>query len=91
MRGSLIILLFSTYSIFSQNILTDTVFHEVERKELYQYVKSTMKIDLSRNEPPENKIQEIFSTDNLGTLNALGKFIKHALQKRENTICHIVQ
>ena len=47
MRGSLIILLFSTYSIFSQNILTDTVFHEVERKETLFSISEKYKIKIN--------------------------------------------
>ncbi len=47
MRGSLIILLFSTYSIFSQNILTDTVFHEVERKETLFSISKKYKIKIN--------------------------------------------
>lgn len=47
MRGSLIILLFSTYSIFSQNILTDTVFHKVERKETLFSISEKYKIKIN--------------------------------------------
>ena len=47
MRGSLIILLFSTYSIFSQDILTDTVFHEVERKETLFSISEKYKIKIN--------------------------------------------
>ena len=64
--------------------------YEIERKELYSTIKSKINVDLSRNQTREMKIQEIFSSENLGILNALGKFIKNALQKRENTICHIL-
>ena len=46
MRASLIILLFSTYSIFSQNILTDTVFHKVERKETLFSISEKYKIKI---------------------------------------------
>ena len=47
MRASLIILLFSTYSIFSQNILTDTVFHKVERKETLFSISKKYKIKIN--------------------------------------------
>ena len=47
MRASLIILLFSTYSIFSQNILTDTVFHKVERKETLFSISEKYKIKIN--------------------------------------------
>ena len=47
MRASLIILLFSTYSIFSQNILTDTVFHKVERKETLFSISDKYKIKIN--------------------------------------------
>ena len=47
MRASLIILLFSTYSIFSQDILTDTVFHKVERKETLFSISEKYKIKIN--------------------------------------------
>ena len=47
MRASLIILLFSTCSIFSQNILTDTVFHKVERKETLFSISEKYKIKIN--------------------------------------------
>ena len=43
----IIILLFSTYSIFSQNILTDTVFHKVERKETLFSISEKYKIKIN--------------------------------------------
>ena len=72
------------------HLLFECQMYEIERKELYSTIKSKINVDLSRNQTREMKIQEIFSSENLGILNALGKFIKHALQKRENTICHIL-
>ena len=42
-----IIFIFSTYSIFSQNILTDTVFHEVERKETLFSISEKYKISIN--------------------------------------------
>ena len=61
-----------------------------ERSEFYDTIKSKIKVDLSHSPNNETRIQEIFYSENLGTLNALGKFIKNAFQKRENTICHIL-
>ena len=63
------------------HLLFECQMHEIERKELHLYVNSNINIGLSPNETPENKIQEIFSSENLGTLNALGKFIKKCITK----------
>ena len=53
-------------------------------------INCKLKIDLSYSEAHEWRTQEIFYSENLGVINALGKFIKNALQKRESTICHIL-
>ena len=62
--------------------------YERERKELYNIITSKINVQLSHIPTHEEKIQEIFYSEDLGTLNALGKFIKTALQKRESMICH---
>ena len=62
--------------------------YETDRKELYQTINTKLNVDLSHIPSHENKIQEIFYSEDLGILNALGKFIKNSLQKRESTICH---
>ena len=64
--------------------------YETERKELYTTIQEKLNVDISHILTFEERIQETFYSENLGTLNALGKFIKIALQKRENTICHIL-
>ena len=64
--------------------------YEAERRELYNIVYSKLNVDLSHGHTHEYKLQEIFCSDDLAILNAFGKFIKNALQKREYTICHIL-
>ena len=72
------------------HLLFECQMYETERKELYNTIKAKLNVDLSHSLNYEKRTQEIFNSENLGTLNALGKFIKNALQKRENTICHIL-
>ena len=71
------------------HLLFECHMYEMERKEFHLYIKENLNVDLSKNETPEKKIQKIFYSEHLGALNALGKFIKNALQKRDKTICHI--
>jgi hypothetical protein len=71
------------------HLLFECHMHGIERKKLNRYLKENIDLDFLSHETSENKMQEIFSSNNLGVFNALGKFIKIALQKRENTICHI--
>ena len=63
--------------------------YEIERTELHLYINENLNVDLSSIETPEKKMREIFYSEHLGALNALGKFIKNALEKRDKTICHI--
>ena len=72
------------------HLLFECQMYGTERKEFYDTIKSKIKVDLSHSPNHETRIQEIIYSENLGALNALGKFIKNALQKRENTICHIL-
>lgn len=72
------------------HLLFECQMYATERNEFYNTINSKLKIDLSYSETHEWRTQEIFYSENLGVLNALGKFIKNALQKRESTICHIL-
>ena len=64
--------------------------HVVERHELYNIIKHKTNIDIARIPTYEDKIREIFYSEDLAVLNALGKFIKNALKKRESIICHVL-
>ena len=64
--------------------------HVVERHELYNIIKHKTNIDIARIPTYEDKIKEIFYSEDLAVLNALGKFIKNALKKRESIICHVL-
>ena len=61
--------------------------YEMERKEFHSYIKENLNVDLSSNETPEKKIQEIFYSEHLGALNALGKFIKMHYKNATRRIC----
>ena len=78
-------------SIEDENhFLFECQLYQNERKEFYNTTKSKINVDLSRNPNNERNLEKIFYSDDLAILNALGKFVKNGLQKRENTICHIV-
>ena len=64
--------------------------YETERKDFYNMINSKLNVDISHGHTHEEIIHEIFYSENLGILNALGKFIKIALEKRETTICHVL-
>ena len=49
-----------------------------------------MNVDLSLIPTIEEKIINIFSSNDLSSLNALGKFNKNALSKRENVTCYVL-
>ena len=65
--------------------------HIVERKEFYNLVKAKLNVDISQSLfSQEDKLKEIFHSDDLAILNAFGKFLRNSLQKRENVICHVL-
>ena len=72
------------------HLLFECQMYATDRNEFYNNIKSKLKVDLSHSQTHEKRIQEIFYSEYLGALNALGKFVKNALQKRESTICHIL-
>ena len=72
------------------HFLFDCSMHEIERQGLFKTVKCKINVDLPLGHSREGVIQRIFNSDNVSTLNALGKFIQHALKKRENVTCHVV-
>ena len=72
------------------HFLFECQMYQNERKEFYNTIKYKINVDLSNNLSNERKSEEIFYSEDLGILNAFGKFVKNRLQKRENTICHIV-
>ena len=72
------------------HFLFECQMYQNERKEFYNTIKYKINVDLSNNLSNERKSEEFFYSEDLGILNAFGKFVKNGLQKRENTICHIV-
>ena len=66
--------------------------HVIERKILFDTIIDK-NADLAQYLYPSKYdllIKEIFLMGNLSILNALGKFIRNGLQKRENVSCHIL-
>lgn len=72
------------------HFLFDCPMHGIERKQLFNTVKCKINVDLLLNHTRADMIQTLFTFGDLSTLNALGKFIHHALKKRDNTTCHIL-
>ena len=62
--------------------------HICERNELINFIISKTNTSFSASPSFENKSREIFKSDDLSILNALGKYIKNAFEKRENTTCY---
>ena len=71
------------------HFLFECQMHQKTRREFFDTIKQNMNMDLSLSSNHREIFQHILNSEDLGILNALGKFIKNALQKRENTICHI--
>ena len=63
--------------------------HVTERNDLFKILKTDFNLDLSNFPTNEEKINQIFSSDDLAMLNAFGKFIQHGLTKRENMSCYV--
>ena len=72
------------------HLLFECQMHQAARREFFESLKQKMNMDLSLSTNPREILQHIFRFEDLGVLNALGKFTKNALQKRENTICYIL-
>ena len=64
--------------------------HIVERQKFYNTVEAKLNVDLSRIFSHEDKLKEIFHSEDLAILNAFGKYIKNSFKKRESTICHVL-
>ena len=62
--------------------------HICERNELINFITSKTNTSFSASPSFEDKSREIFNSDDLSILNALGKYIKNAFEKRENTTCY---
>ena len=72
------------------HLIFECQMYETERKNFYNMINSKLNMDITHSHTHEEIIHEIFYSENLGILNALGKFIKIALEKRETTICHVL-
>ena len=64
--------------------------HIVERQKFYNTVEAKLNVDLSRIFSHEDKLKEIFHSEDLAILNAFGKYIKNSFKKRESTICLVL-
>ena len=59
-----------------------------EREDLYNTIETKININPSQIYDYKERLLLIFNSENLGALNALGKFVKNAMQKRDNTVMH---
>ena len=59
-----------------------------ERREFVKAIKADLKSAHTQN--TDQFLREIFESEDLSVLNKFGRFIKNALQKRENTICYVL-
>ena len=64
--------------------------HVIERYKLIDTIKAKINVDLSQSPTHQEKLNEIFYSEDLSILNALGKFINNALKKRDSTSCYIL-
>ena len=64
--------------------------HITERNNFYNMVKAKLDVDISQNPSHENRLKEIFLSEDLAILNAFGKYAKQSLKKRENVTCHVL-
>ena len=64
--------------------------HVIERNKFYDTIKTKLNIDLSTSLPDVDKLKTLFNSEDLSVLNALGKYIKISLNKRENTTCYVL-
>ena len=63
--------------------------HVAERNELFKILKTEFNLDLSKYTTHEEKMNQIFCSDDLAMLNAFGKFVQNGLNKRENMSCYV--
>ena len=63
--------------------------HVSERIELFNTLKTEFNVDISQYPTHEEKIKQIFISEDLAMLNAFGKFVQNGLKKRETTSCYI--
>ena len=64
--------------------------HIYNRNELLKSIKLKTNLDFSTNPSYEEISQEIFKSDDITILNAIGKYIKSAFEERENATFHIL-
>ena len=63
--------------------------HVTERTEFFNILKTEFNVDILQYPNHEEKIGQIFSSEDLAMLNAFGKFVQNGLKKRETISCYI--
>ena len=61
-----------------------------DREELYNFIKLKLNSDFPTSPSHKENRQEIFDSGDLSILNALGKYIKNAFERRENTTLFVL-
>ena len=61
-----------------------------DREELYNFIKLKLNRDFPTSPSHKENGQEIFDSGDLSVLNALGKYIKNAFERRENTTLFVL-
>ena len=56
-----------------------------DRSKLFETLQQKIDVNTKNKIDQVDTINKIFASDDLSLLNAIGKFIKNSLQKRENT------
>ena len=59
--------------------------HIRDRSKLFETLEQKININTKDKMNQADTLSKIFASDDLSSLNAIGKFIKNSLQKRENT------
>ena len=67
------------------HLLFDCHMHMRDRSKLFETLQQKIDVNTKNKIDQVDTINKIFASDDLSLLNAIGKFIKNSLQKRENT------
>ena len=72
------------------HFLFECPMHVTARIGLVNKIKTKINVDILQSPSHEEKLKEIFLSEDLAILNAFGKFAKNSFEKRENTICYVL-
>ena len=72
------------------HFLFECPMHVTDRIELINKIQSKINMNIYQHLSEEEKLKEIFLSEDLAILNAFGKFTKNSFTKRENTTCYVL-